>query len=376
MVRNIKISDPLAVMSPYIEEIKSAANRVINSGIYIGGEEVSSFESEFSAYLNIANTISTGSGTDALQLAFRSMGLKVGDKIATVSHTAVATIAAIEMVGAIPVFVDINPEIYTIDIENLRKTLEYHKQRFPHNPIKAIVPVHLYGHPVDMDQIMILAKEYDALVIEDCAQAHGAEINGKKCGTWGHAAAFSFYPTKNLGCLGDGGAMCTNNIGIANQARLIKEYGWEERYISKIPGINTRLDPVQAAILKVKLKYLDRENEKRIGIAHTYINELASVGIKLPTSKSGYKHVFHQFTIKTKNRDYLKEELRLNGVITNILYPKPVHLQPAYINKIILSGSLKNTHKISNEILSLPIHPNLTTEEISNISKMIIKLLK
>lgn len=373
LVRNIKISDPLAVMFPYIEEIISAVNRVINSGIYVGGEEVSAFESEFSAYLNVNHTISTGSGTDALQLAFRALGLKSGDKIATVSHTSVATIAAIEIVGAIPILVDIDPETYTIDIESLQKTLDYHRHKNHSNPIKAIVPVHLYGHPADMDKIMMLAKEYDAFVIEDCAQAHGADINSKKCGTWGHAAAFSFYPTKNLACLGDGGAMTTNDLEFANKAKLIKEYGWKERFISDIPGINTRLDCIQAAILRVKLHYLDSENDKRISNSILITEGLNETNFVLPITRPTCKHVFHQYVIRTKNRNYLIRNLRERGISTNILYPVPVHLQPAYKNRLIQFGKLETTVEVSHEILCIPVNCYLIKEQINIIVNELIK---
>ena len=308
LANNIKISDPWSVMLPYAEEITSAVDRVIKSGWYIGGKEVLNFENEFSEYLNINHTIGTGSGTDALQLALRSIGIKAGDKVATVSHTAVATVVAIEMVGAIPVFVDVNPETFTIDIECLRETLESHNSNLL-DSIKAIVPVHIYGHPANMKEIMSLAQKYDALVIEDCAQAHGAAINYKKCGTWGHAAAFSFYPTKNLGCLGDGGAMVTNDSIVFEKAKLLREYGWKERYISEIPGINTRLDAIQAAVLRVRLNYLDSENAIRIINSEKLNVRLKKTRLILPIVKVDYKSVFYQYVIRTTNRDYQIQEL-------------------------------------------------------------------
>jgi len=371
-VNNIRISDPLSITSPYIGEITSTVDRVIKSGWYIGGEEVINFENEFSEYLDINHTISTGSGTDALQLALRSLGISAGDKVVTVSHTAVATVAAIEMIGAIPVFVDIDPKTFTIDITDLREVLVRHNSKSQES-IKAIIPVHIYGHPANMIEVMSLAKQYNTLVIEDCAQAHGAAIINKKCGTWGHAAAFSFYPTKNLGCFGDGGAMVTNDSIVHEKAKLLKEYGWKERYISEIPGINTRLDSIQAAILRVRLKYLDIENERRIKIANKFIRAIKNESLVLPFIEQGFDHVFHQFVIRTANREYQIKKLMDNGISTSILYPQPIHLQPAYYGRIKTNNELKVTEKICNEILSIPVHPALSDSDIESIIKTLNK---
>ena len=371
-VNKIKISDPLSVASPYLDEIKSTINRVIKSGWYIGGEEVTTFENEFSQYLNVNYTISTGSGTDALQLALRSLGISTGDGVVTVSHTSVATVAAIEMVGAIPILVDIDPKTFTIDIKELHEVLVNHNSK-PEVSIKAIIPVHIYGHPANMIEVMSLAKQYNALVIEDCAQAHGATIQNKKCGTWGHAAIFSFYPTKNLGCFGDGGAMVTNDSIVCKRAKLIKEYGWERRYISEIPGINTRLDSIQAAILRVRLKYLDIENKRRNEIANEFIRAINNTSLILPYIEQGFDHVFHQFVIRTSHRDYLIKELMDKGITTSILYPQPIHLQPAYYGRIETNNELKVTEKICNEILSIPVHPVLSNNDIESIIKTLNK---
>ncbi len=371
--KNIKISDPKSSFNSYKDEIISSIHRVIESGVYIGGEEVSLFEKEFSEYLGVNYVISTGSGTDAIHLALRSLGIKNGDKVATVSHTAVATVAAIELVGAIPIFVDVDPNTFTMDINSLQKTLIYHKSIYPLNPIKAIIPVHLYGHPADMIEIMDLSEKYKCSVIEDCAQAHGAAINDKKCGTWGHVGAFSFYPTKNLGCLGDGGALTTSDSKIANKAKLIKEYGWEKRYISKLPGFNTRLDSIQAAILRSKLKHLDEENTRRIYLANIFNKELSQKEIVLPSVKKGYYHIYHQYVIKSQYRDSLKKYLDKRGIITRILYPVPIHLQPAYKERIkIESDTLINTENIYKQILCLPIHTSLSDEEVNYITTSIL----
>ena len=365
----IKTTDLLAVMRPYAGEIESAVSRVLGSGIYVGGSEVGLFEKEFSEYLGIGYAAGTGSGTDALQLAFRALGLKAGDKIATVSNTAVATVAAIEMIGAVPVFVDIEPETYTMATDSLRQILEYHKHRFPRDPVKAVVPVHLYGHPADMSRIMALAKEYGVWVVEDCAQAHGAEVSGKKCGAWGHAAAFSFYPTKNMGGIGDGGALCTNDQALADNARLIKEYGWKERYISETAGINSRLDAIQAAVLRVRLKYLNAENELRIRNARKLTSGLRNTGLSLPLVRKDCKSVFHQYVIRVPDRGYLMQKLLDSGISTAVLYPQPIHLQPAYRKRIKVDAELKVTEQTCGEILCLPVHPALSGSDLQHIAE-------
>lgn len=365
--RNIKISDPKSVLVPYLPKVISAIEEVIRSGQYIGGDEVELFEREFSEYLEVDHSVGTGSGTDAIQLALRALGVKKGDKVATVSHTSVATVSAIEIVGGIPVLVDINSDTFTMNVESLRKTLEYHSFHLS-EPIKAIIPVHIYGHPANMPGIMELAKEFNTTVIEDCAQAHGAGINGRKCGTWGHVAAFSFYPTKNLGCLGDGGALITNDPEVAAKARLIKEYGWRERYVSEIPGINTRLDSIQAAVLRVRLSYLDQENERRINIATRYSDALANSNHSVPIVKEGYYHVFHQYVLKTSEREALRNGLNQRGIGTNILYPVPIHMQPAYRGRLKLTNNLLPvSERVCSEILGIPVYPSLTDEEVGYI---------
>jgi dTDP-4-amino-4,6-dideoxygalactose transaminase len=368
MVKKISVSDPGAVIKPYKTEILEVINKTVESGCYIGGPEVELFEREFSGYLNVKYSLGTGSGTDALQLAFRALGITNGDKVATVSHTAVATVAAIELVGAVPVFVDIDPDTFTINTESLQQTLEFHRATTPSAPIKAVVPVHLYGHPADMPEIMRISEQYNALVVEDCAQAHGAAIHGRKCGTWGHAAAFSFYPTKNLGCLGDGGALCTNSDSVYESAKMVKEYGWKERYISIMPGINTRLDAVQAAVLRIKLRYLDKENSRRIYFAGKYNKGLNSRACACPKVTEGYTHVYHQYVIKTRERNELIRILKQSGICTSILYPQPVHMQPAYTGRIpIKRDLLRITEQICGEIVCLPVHPALSEEDVNYI---------
>jgi dTDP-4-amino-4,6-dideoxygalactose transaminase len=239
---------------------------------------------------------------------------------------------------------------------------------------KAIIPVHLYGHPADMQAIMDIARRYDLYVIEDCAQSHGAAIQGQKTGRWGDLAAFSFYPTKNLGALGDGGAVVTDDWELAERARLLREYGWRERYISDLPGMNTRLDELQAAVLRVKLQYLDEENSRRREIARIYDDLLSATSLVLSRARSGSEHVYHQYVIRSKHRDNLRTFLKANSIGTSIHYPKPVHLQPAYQDRVVLGKSgLQHTEQVCREIVSLPMHPQMTDKEAARVSELIVR---
>lgn len=241
---------------------------------------------------------------------------------------------------------------------------------------KAILPVHLYGHPADMKEITSIARAHSLLLIEDCAQSHGAVIDGKKTGTWGDVASFSFYPTKNLGAIGDGGVIVTNNKEIGEKVRLLREYGWRQRYISEISGLNSRLDELQAAILRVKLPHLDEENVCRRKLAHLYNELLQNSGLITPVEKKGVQHVYHQYVIKTQQRDDLKAHLKKYGIDTLIHYPVPIHLQPAYQKTTDVHNNLVLTEEICKTILSLPIHPQLTEEQIGQISEIIIDFVK
>ena len=369
-MNNISIpqTNPKASYSSYKEEIDKAIATVLDSGWYILGNEVESFEKEFTSYLGTKYAVGTGSGTDALHLALRTLGIGEGDVVLTVSHTAVATVAAIELAGATPVFVDIDPLTFNMDSNCLEDVLK--KLKSCSHKLKAIVPVHLYGQTADMDSIMDIASRLGLYVIEDCAQAHGAMLKKQKAGTWGHMAAFSFYPTKNLGTLGDGGALVTNDHKLYDKARILREYGWKERYISSIPGMNTRLDEIQAAILRVKLRHLDTDNEKRQTLAQKYDQLLPEI-INLPKPIPQTKHVYHQYVIRTSHRDALREYLTRQGVGTAIHYPVPVHLQPAYKDRIIHAAKLPLTENVAKEILSLPMYPELTDDQLSSICKII-----
>jgi dTDP-4-amino-4,6-dideoxygalactose transaminase len=361
-------TDPKASYLAYKTEIDAAIQQVLDSGYYILGEEVAAFEQEFAAYMGVDYGISVANGTDALEIALRAGQIGPGDVVLTVSHTAVATVAAIELVGATPLFVDVDPVTFTIDVNHLEAAI-HHVQATPAlGTLKAIIPVHLYGHPADMPAIMALAEQHGLWVIEDCAQAHGATLNDRKIGTWGHMAAFSLYPTKNLGAIGDAGIVVTQDAALADRLKSLRQYGWRERYISDIPGMNSRLDVLQAAILRVKLKYLDTDNQKRQAIAQTYTQHLADQPLKLPQLSGNVSHVYHQFVLRVERRDEMFEFLKTQGIGVGLHYPAPVHLQPAYRSRIpIAPGMLKITEQIQPEILSLPMHPFLTEQEVQTV---------
>ena len=360
MSLSIPQSSPLANYLAHSDEIDAALRRCLKSGRYILGQEVASFEEEFAAYLGIAHAVGVANGTDALYLALRACDVAPGDAVLSVSHTAVATITAITLCGATPVFVDIDPATFTMDVGRLEETVKNYRGR-----LKAIVPVHLYGHPAHMTAIMDVATRYGVRVVEDCAQAHGATWKDRKTSTFGDIAAFSFYPTKNLGALGDGGAVVTQDGELADRVRLLREYGWEERYISKTLGINSRLDELQAAILRVKLRHLDEDNSRRVGLARLYTAALIDQEkITLPQTASEATHVFHQYVIRVAERDSLRTYLRDRGTGTLVHYPVPVHQQPAYAGHFKLYSPLYETEAAAREILSLPLFPELTEQQL------------
>ena len=369
-------TNPLASYLAHKDEIDAAVAKVLNGGWYILGEEADSFDQEFAHYIGAHYASGVASGTDALHLGLRVIGVGPGDAVATVSHTAVATVAAIELAGATAVLVDVDPVTFTMDPNRLEDTIKKHRSgQSPSANIrlKAIVPVHLYGQPADMQAIMEIARRYDLYVIEDCAQSHGASVGGLKTGTWGNLAAFSFYPTKNLGAFGDGGAVVTNDAGLAERVRLLREFGWRERYISDLAGMNTRLDELQAAILRVKLHYLDRETARRQELAHMYSALLSATALILPQVRPDSDHVYHQYVVRSERRDDLRTFLKENSVGSLIHYPSPVHLQPAYQGRIAIgSGGLKQTERACREVLSLPMYPQLTDQQAQRVGELIL----
>jgi dTDP-4-amino-4,6-dideoxygalactose transaminase len=340
-------------------EIDQAIKRVLTSGWYILGQEVEAFEQEFAAYIGVEAGIGVANGTDALTLALLGVGVQPGDEVITVSHTAVATIVGIERAGARPVFVDIDPITFTLDPTQLDRALS------PRT--KAIVPVHLYGHPADMQLILPVARRHGLAVVEDCAQAHGATYCGQRVGALGDAATFSFYPTKNLGAVGDGGLVVTNHRTVAERVRVLREYGWVERYVSSFRGMNSRLDEVQAAILRAKLHYLDEWNQFRCSVAALYGTQLAGFPLTTPASVGDVLHAYHLYVVRVDQRDKIVQRLRACGVAAQIHYPVPVHLQPAYADLGFAQGSLPETERAAQTVLSLPIYPEMNQAAISHV---------
>ena len=355
--------NPHAGYAALRKEIDAAVARVFDRGIYILGSEVCLFEKEFAKYIGVNHGSGTGSGTEALHLALAACGVGSGDEVITVSHTAVATVAAIELCGATPVLVDVNPETFTIDPKQAEAAIT--------PKTKAIIPVHLYGHPADIAEILAAGQKHGIPVIEDCAQSHGASYGDRKTGAWGTCAAFSFYPTKNLGAFGDAGMVVTNDSTLAGKCRSLREYGWRERYISAEPGWNTRLDELQAAILRVKLPHLDKANMRRQEIARHYDHGLGAAVITPRTAKNR-THVYHQYVVRHADRDRLREYMATEKSIgTLVHYPVPIHLQPAYAGRVRVPFPLENTETIAREIVSLPMFPELQAGEIDDVIKAV-----
>lgn len=358
-------ANPYAQYVSHKEEIKEAISKVLDKGRYILGEEVNLFESEFAQYIGVKNVIGVGSGTEAIHIALLACGIKKGDEVITVSHTAVATVAAIELTGASVVFADIDKSTYTID-PSLVEPLITAKT-------KAIISVHIYGQPVDLEPLSALTRKYEIYLIEDCAQSHGALYNEQMVGSIGDIACFSFYPTKNLGAIGDGGAIATNNSELAEKCKHIREYGWVERYHSYIVGLNSRLDELQAAILRVKLRYLENDTEARIKIAKIYQEGLKDAPFILPIVRNNCRHVFHLYVIRSQQRDEVLKHLESNNINALVHYPIPIHLQKAYNGRIGNSATLIETERASREILSLPMYPELNDVEVQYVIDILKK---
>jgi len=344
------------------EELNQNIQNILQSGFYVLGDEVKRFEDDFSDFMGTKHAIGVNSGSDALFMAINSLGIGEGDEVITVSHTFISTADAISRNGAKPVFIDINPETYCMDVSKIEEKIT--------EKTKAILVVHLYGHPADMGSISKLTKKYGLYLVEDACQAHGAEYKGKKVGSIGDIGCFSFYPTKNLGAYGDGGMIITDDLELSQKLTMSRNYGEMEKYHHDFVGVNSRLDEIQASILRVKLKNLENWNNRRREIAELYNELLWNLDIILPSQKDGCKHVYHQYVIRSKNRDYLKKELLNKGIQTQIHYPIPIHKQNAYL-KTSRDINLPVTAKICKEILSLPMYPGLEDNEIIYIAEMI-----
>ncbi len=351
----IPCANPKAQYVSYRDDINLAIQRVLDSGWYILGEELVRFEKKFAQFNTVNHAVGVGSGTEALHIALRALNIGQGDEVITTAHTAVATASAIGLAGARPIFVDIEPGFFTINPDLIEGAIT--------PKTKAIIPVHIYGQSCNMDAIMKIANKNNLKVIEDCAQAHGAEYNGKRVGSIGNVGCFSFYPTKNLGAIGDGGALVTNDDKLAERIKLLREYGWKERYISSGEGWNSRLDELQSAILYIKLKYLDEDNSQRNKLAKIYYDLLKFSPLELPKIRSNSSHVFHLFVIKTEQRNRLRDYLQKNGVSTTIQYPVPVHKQK-YFQKMCSKKPLPLTEEVAKNILSLPMFPELSDSDI------------
>lgn len=362
-MNNIPVANPKAGFLAQEDEIMQAIRCVLHGGRYILGNEVKAFEREFADYIGAGYCCGVASGTDALLLALKGLGIHAGDEVITVSHSAVATVAAVELCGAEAVLADIDPITRCID-PNLIGPLITPKT-------KALIPVHVYGQPAPMEKILAIAKRHHLFVIEDCAQAHGAKIAGRKVGTFGEVAIFSFYPTKNLGALGDGGAIVTNDEGVFNSIHALREYGWKEHYISSFPGFNSRLDELQAAVLRVKLKNLDRNNAIRISIADSYRQACSGTPIQPPAVIPGTTHVMHLFVVECDERDRLRSYLKQNGVDTGLHYTQAIHQQPAYLGRLRGGENLPNTENLYRRIVSLPIYPELEKQDIEHICSLL-----
>jgi dTDP-4-amino-4,6-dideoxygalactose transaminase len=363
VTQEIPVIDLVAQYLSIEFEVNSAIMRVLSKGKFILGEECISFEKEFAAYCHVGYGIGVATGTDALLLALRACEIGPGHEVITSAHTAVGTIAAIELTGARPVLVDVDPQTFTLDPVQIPGKIS--------SRTRAIIPVHLYGCPADLTPIIEIAKSRKLFVIEDCAQAHGAFYKNRSVGSWGHLSAFSFYPTKNLGAYGDAGMVLTDNPSLAEKLSLIRQYGWKQRYISEIKGVNSRLDDIQAAILRVKLRHLDDWNQRRQSLAGLYNILLAECGLDLPVVHPYANHVYHQYVIQSHRRDELRSFLARRSIHTGIHYPVPVHLQPAFRNLGYGLGDFSNTEKLSGQILTLPLYPEMPDHSVEIVCQAI-----
>jgi dTDP-4-amino-4,6-dideoxygalactose transaminase len=337
-------------------ELDDAIGRVLASGRFILTAEDEAFESAFAAYCESASAIGVASGTDALMIALLACGIRPGDEVITAANTCIPTIVGIERAGAVPVLADVDPVTYTLDPEQAERRLT--------RRTRALLPVHLYGQTAELGALRELAEAHDLLLIEDCAQSHGATWNGRRAGSVGHAAAFSFYPTKNLGALGDAGAVVTSDPAVAERARLLRNYGERGRFEHVLHGFNSRLDALQAAVLSAKLPHLDAANDRRGSLARIYDNELADSHLTTPIVGESRRHVYHLYVVQAPDRDGFRARLDAAGVATAVQYPTPVHRQPAY-RELAVPGGFPVAERLTERVVSLPISADHSDEEIA-----------
>jgi dTDP-4-amino-4,6-dideoxygalactose transaminase len=346
-------------------EIDAAIAGILESSQFVLGSEVASFEREFAAFCSATECVALNSGTSALHLALLCAGIEPGDEVITVPFTFVASIAAILYCGAKPVLLDIDPRSFTIDPAAIEACIT--------SRTKAILPVHLYGHPADMDPILEVGRRHSLVVIEDAAQAHGAEYKGRRAGSLGDIACFSFYPTKNLGAYGEGGAITTNNPKYAQAIRMLRDWGQDRKYHHLLRGYNYRMEGMQGAILRVKLRQLEKWTEARRRIATQYNKLLADSGVELPSEMAWARHAYHVYTLRSENRDGLQSALAADGIQTAIHYALPAHLQPAYADLNYGRGAFPQSEKAAAQVLSLPIYPELTAESVAEVARAVKK---
>lgn len=358
----IPLTSPLASYESARSDIDAVIARVLSSGTYILGPEVKALEVEFAQFIGVEHAVAVANGTDAVALALRALGVGPGDEVITVSHTAVATVSAIEQMGATPVLADVEPGYHTLDFDQVRK--------LSNDATAAVVVVHLYGQAADMGNALAYRASTGVPIIEDCAQAHGARWNGMRLGSIGDVGAFSCYPTKNLGAIGDAGLITTRSTQIADRLRGLRQYGWKDRNVSLEAGVNSRMDELQAGILRVQLARLDIQNGFRAAIAERYAEQLAGFPIRTPLTRAESSHVFHLFVCEVAERESFREHLRAQGVDTAIHYPIPVHLQPAYAGRI-RHGRMKVTDGLMGTIVSLPMYPELSFTNVDCVIEAI-----
>jgi dTDP-4-amino-4,6-dideoxygalactose transaminase len=344
-------------------EINQAMSKVVRESDFILGRAVRLFEEEFAGFCEAQFAVGLDSGTSALELALRAHDIGPGDEVITAANSFIASALAVSHAGATPVLVDVDPETYTIDISAIHKAITART--------KAVIPVHLYGHPADMDPIRQLAERHRLIVIEDACQAHGARYKGRRAGSLGHAAAFSFYPGKNLGACGDGGMLVTNDRGLAKRVEMLRNYGQEEKYHHLIQGYNRRLDTLQAAVLRLKLKYLEEWNAARRQHADLYRRLLEGCGAVLPQEAEYAKSVWHIYVIRVHQRDAFREHLAGRGISTGIHYPIPIHMQPAYRELGYKRGDFPVTEEYAQRMVSLPMYAELTPDQIDFVAEAI-----
>ncbi len=344
-------------------EIGEATSRVIQQSDFILGREVSLFEEEFAAFCEAKYAIGVDSGTSALELALRAYDIGPGDEVITAANSFIASALAISHAGARPILVDVDPSTYTVDVSAIEKAIT------PRT--KAVIPVHLYGHPAHMNPIRELADKHGLVIIEDACQAHGTRYKGRRAGSLGHAAAFSFYPGKNLGAYGDGGIVVTNDRGIARRLEMLRNYGQKEKYQHLFRGYNRRLDTLQAAVLRVKLRYLEKWNAARRWNAVLYHKFLDGCGLLLPGEAPGAESVWHLYVIRAEQRDALKEHLISRGISASIHYPIPIHVQPAYLDLGYKKGDFPVTESCAHQVLSLPMYAEISQDQIEYVAKTI-----